>query len=79
MDKTVIPKTNGKFYLNGFRSGLQPEKIISMKRLQNGKHFFLMQWKETNDTTYVKAKTAKKHCPLLVIEFYEKCVQWKNN
>uniref|UniRef100_A0A2H8TWC5 Chromobox 3 n=1 Tax=Melanaphis sacchari TaxID=742174 RepID=A0A2H8TWC5_9HEMI len=79
MDNKAIPKKNGKFCLNGFSVGLTPEKIISMKQLKNSERFFLIQWKETNDTTYVNANIANKYCPQLVINFYEEFSLWKDD
>ncbi|XP_026819056.1 uncharacterized protein LOC113557695 [Rhopalosiphum maidis] len=77
--KLVVSNNKGIFVMNGFRYGLQPDKIISLKQLNNSKRFFLMKWKETEDITYVRASTAKKHCPLLVIEFYQRLIQWNDN
>lgn len=55
---------------------MKPEFIFGSK-FDDGQLKFLMKWMDTNQADLVLAKLARKHCPDLVIEFYEKKIQWR--
>jgi hypothetical protein len=54
----------------GFDKKLQPKKILGPV-YKEGIQMFVMKWKETEETDYVLADTAKVKCPELVFDFYE--------
>lgn len=64
---------NGK---SGFDLGYSPEKIIGAMD-QDGELLFLIQWKNRNKAQLVASKLARKHCPQLVIDFYESRLTWQ--
>lgn len=67
--------TDGK---SGFDLGYQPEKIIGAMD-QDGELLFLIQWKNRNKAQLVSSKMARKHCPQLVIDFYESRLTWQGD
>jgi len=72
MGKVAIPVEKSYRIFNGFDSGLEPQKIINMKQLPGGNNYFLVKWKKRKIPTYIMAEVAKKKCPILVCEFYQK-------
>ncbi|XP_063700339.1 heterochromatin protein 1-like [Culicoides brevitarsis] len=62
----------------GFDMGYVPEKIIGATD-QDGKLLFLVQWKGKNKAQLVESKIARKHCPDLVIDFYEARLTWQQD
>lgn len=40
------------------------------------KIMFKVKWRNSTLTSFVDAKEAKTKCPQIVIQFYEKCIQW---
>jgi len=61
-----------------FDSGLEPEKIIGATDT-NGELAFLIKWKNSNTDMFIPSKIARKHCPQLVINFYEKHLTWSKD
>uniref|UniRef100_A0A182PX89 Chromo domain-containing protein n=1 Tax=Anopheles epiroticus TaxID=199890 RepID=A0A182PX89_9DIPT len=61
--------------MNGFEKGYVPEKILGATKDDN-ELLFLMQWKDKDKAQLVKSKEARKHCPQLVLDFYEKHLNW---
>jgi len=72
MGKVAKPVNKPYYVFNGFNAGLKPQKIINMKQSPGGKNYFLVKWRKIESPTYVEAEVAKKMCPLLVCEFYQK-------
>lgn len=72
---TADDSTDGK---SGFDLGYQPEKIIGAMD-QDGELLFLIQWKNRNKAQLVSSKIARKHCPQLVIDFYESRLTWQGD
>lgn len=62
--------------LNGFEKGYVPEKILGATEGDN-ELLFLIQWKDKDKAQLVKSKEARKHCPQLVIDFYEERLIWQ--
>lgn len=62
----------------GFDMGYVPEKIIGATD-QDGQLLFLVQWKGKNKAQLVASKIARKHCPDLVIDFYEARLTWQQD
>jgi len=62
----------------GFDMGYIPEKIIGATD-QDGQLLFLVQWKGKNKAQLVASKIARKHCPDLVIDFYEARLTWQQD
>lgn len=62
--------------LNGFEKGFVPEKILGATEGDN-ELLFLIQWKDKDRAQLVKSKEARKHCPQLVIDFYEERLIWQ--
>lgn len=58
-----------------FDNGLEPEKIIGATDI-SGQLAFLVQWKNSNKAMLIPSKLARKHCPQLVIDFYEERLAW---
>uniref|UniRef100_U5EY97 Heterochromatin protein 1 n=1 Tax=Corethrella appendiculata TaxID=1370023 RepID=U5EY97_9DIPT len=61
---------------NGFEKGYVPEKILGATEV-NKELLFLIQWKDKNKAQLVKSKEARKHCPQLIIDFYEERLIWQ--
>lgn len=62
----------------GFDMGYVPEKIIGATD-QDGQLLFLVQWKGKNKAQLVASKVVRKHCPDLVIDFYEARLTWQQD
>lgn len=62
----------------GFDMGYVPEKIIGATD-QEGQLLFLVQWKGKNKAQLVASKVVRKHCPDLVIDFYEARLTWQQD
>uniref|UniRef100_A0A2M4CSP4 Heterochromatin protein 1 n=1 Tax=Anopheles darlingi TaxID=43151 RepID=A0A2M4CSP4_ANODA len=62
--------------VSGFDKGYIPEKILGATEA-NGKLLFLVQWKDKDKAQLVKSEEARKHCPQLVIDFYEDRLIWQ--
>lgn len=63
--------------MNGFEKGYQPEKILGATEANN-ELLFLIQWKDKDKAQLVSSKEARKHCPQLVIDFYEERLIWQS-
>ena len=78
------PSTSASFNLTTciFENGLIPHEIVGAteskleKGSESGKLLFLMKWKNSSKIDLVLSSTAKKVCPQLVIDFYEKHLVW---
>ncbi|XP_050099888.1 chromobox protein homolog 1-like [Anopheles aquasalis] len=82
-DDTASTKSSGKAKrtleaeeVSGFDKGYIPEKILGATEA-NGKLLFLVQWKDKDKAQLVKSEEARKHCPQLVIDFYEDRLIWQ--
>uniref|UniRef100_A0A2M4BZN9 Heterochromatin protein 1 n=1 Tax=Anopheles marajoara TaxID=58244 RepID=A0A2M4BZN9_9DIPT len=82
-DDTGSTKSSGKGKpsvdaeeVSGFEKGYIPEKILGATEA-NGKLLFLVQWKDKDKAQLVKSEEARKHCPQLVIDFYEDRLIWQ--
>uniref|UniRef100_A0A182PJ07 Heterochromatin protein 1 n=1 Tax=Anopheles epiroticus TaxID=199890 RepID=A0A182PJ07_9DIPT len=62
--------------MNGFEKGYVPEKILGATEGDN-ELLFLIQWRDKDKAQLVKSKEARKHCPQLVIDFYEERLIWQ--
>uniref|UniRef100_A0A182NXD6 Chromo domain-containing protein n=1 Tax=Anopheles dirus TaxID=7168 RepID=A0A182NXD6_9DIPT len=62
--------------MSGFEKGYVPEKILGATE-KNKELLFLIQWKDKDKAQLVKSKEARKHCPQLVIDFYEERLIWQ--
>lgn len=62
---------NSESFTYGFPLGLIPEKIIDMKFNTRGNQYFLVKWRGVEDCSYVKAEIAKRHCMMLILEYYQ--------
>lgn len=67
---------SGETILGAFDQGFSPQKIIDAHRTK-GELMFLMKWKDKPESL-VLAKEARIKCPLLVIDFYESNLKWKD-
>ncbi|XP_053694987.1 chromobox protein homolog 3-like [Sabethes cyaneus] len=63
--------------MNGFEKGYIPEKILGATEA-NSELLFLIQWKDKDKAQLVSSKEARKHCPQLVIDFYEERLIWQS-
>lgn len=63
--------------MNGFEKGYTPEKILGATEANN-ELLFLIQWKDKDKAQLVSSKEARKHCPQLVIDFYEERLIWQS-
>lgn len=63
--------------MNGFEKGYSPEKILGATEANN-ELLFLIQWKDKDKAQLVSSKEARKHCPQLVIDFYEERLIWQS-
>ncbi|XP_055610107.1 chromobox protein homolog 3-like isoform X2 [Uranotaenia lowii] len=63
--------------MNGFEKGYIPEKILGATEANN-ELLFLIQWKDKDKAQLVSSKEARKHCPQLVIDFYEERLIWQS-
>lgn len=63
--------------MNGFEKGYAPEKILGATEANN-ELLFLIQWKDKDKAQLVSSKEARKHCPQLVIDFYEERLIWQS-
>ncbi|XP_035908957.1 chromobox protein homolog 1-like [Anopheles stephensi] len=63
--------------MNGFEKGYIPEKILGATE-GDKELLFLIQWKDKDRAQLVKSKDARKHCPQLVIDFYEERLIWQS-
>lgn len=63
--------------MNGFEKGYVPEKILGATEANN-ELLFLIQWKDKDKAQLVSSKEARKHCPQLVIDFYEERLIWQS-
>ncbi|XP_058815502.1 chromobox protein homolog 3-like [Topomyia yanbarensis] len=63
--------------MNGFEKGYTPEKILGATEA-NSELLFLIQWKDKDKAQLVSSKEARKHCPQLVIDFYEERLIWQS-
>jgi len=79
MGKIAKPVKKSYFIFNGFDFGLKPQKIINMKQSPDGNIYFLVKWKKTKIPSYLITEVAKKMCPLLVCEFYQRHVIFSGN
>lgn len=62
---------------NGFDQGWTPKEIIGINSL-NDTLVFLVKW--TNDKqTIVLSEVANNKCPQMVIQFYEKHINWDSD
>lgn len=61
--------------VTGFERGLESEKIMGAIQLQD-KIMFLMKWKGSQKLDLVQAEEANVKCPYVVIEYYEKRLEW---
>jgi hypothetical protein len=65
-----------------FENGLIPHEIVGATESKldqsngSGKLLFLMKWKNSSKVDLVLSSSAKKVCPQLVIDFYEKHLVW---
>jgi len=80
MDKKTIIKILNKNseeprFLNGFKYGLQAEKILTVMKLKNSL-YFVMKWEDVEKPTLVKTKYANQNCRSLVLEFYEGIIKF---
>ncbi|XP_055638453.1 chromobox protein homolog 1-like [Toxorhynchites rutilus septentrionalis] len=78
--KTVAPETefaSSDDGMNGFEKGYIPEKILGATEANN-ELLFLIQWKDKDKAQLVSSKEARKHCPQLVIDFYEERLIWQS-
>lgn len=64
--------------MNGFEKGYVPEKILGATEANN-ELLFLIQWKDKDKAQLVSSKEARKHCPQLVIDFYEERLIWQSS
>lgn len=64
--------------MNGFEKGYAPEKILGATEANN-ELLFLIQWKDKDKAQLVSSKEARKHCPQLVIDFYEERLIWQSS
>lgn len=64
--------------MNGFERGYVPEKILGATEANN-ELLFLIQWKDKDKAQLVSSKEARKHCPQLVIDFYEERLIWQSS
>lgn len=64
--------------MNGFERGYVPEKILGATEA-NSELLFLIQWKDKDKAQLVSSKEARKHCPQLVIDFYEERLIWQSS
>ncbi len=63
---------------SGFERGLKPERIIGATDT-SGELMFLMKWMGTDEADLVRSVDARKKCPQLIIEFYEKHLTWNSH
>jgi len=59
-----------KLAFNGFDHGCEPEQIVGATEL-NGQLFYLVKWRYKSAKEYVFSKLVHKHCPQLLIKFFE--------
>lgn len=59
----------------GFDQGYVAEKIVGATDA-GGTIKFLVKWKDKNDVELITNERARKHCPQLVIKFYEQNITW---
>lgn len=60
-----------KLSFNGFDMGYEPEQIVGATEA-NGQLYYLVKWRYKLAREYVFSKLVHKHCPQLLIAFYEK-------
>lgn len=63
----------------GFDRGLEADRILDASTDSSGEMLFFLKWKGTDKADFVLAKDAKSKCPQLVIEFYEKNLNWNKH
>lgn len=73
--KRFLPPGTKGANVKGFDRSLLVDSIIGAK-CDDGKHLFLVKWKEVDFTEWVPAEDADSCCPKLVIDFYEKFILW---
>lgn len=61
--------------ITGFDRGLEAEQIMGAIQLQ-GKIMFLVKWKGLKKVDLVQADEANEKCPSVVIQYYEKRLEW---
>lgn len=66
---------NGK---SDFVNGRIPKEILGVTNIGNVLRF-LLKWEGLEEATFVLAKDATKHCPLLVIDYYEKILKFDDD
>ncbi|XP_058060330.1 chromobox protein homolog 3-like [Anopheles bellator] len=67
--------TDAEEYGKGFDKGFIAERILGATEVNNTL-LFLVQWKDHDKAQLVMSKDARKHCPQLVIDFYEERLIW---
>ena len=72
------PGTKGSANVKGFDRAFRPAEIVSSRAVDK-KHYFLMKWQECDFKEWVEADIADILCPRMVIEFYERFLQWKED
>lgn len=44
---------------------------------ENGEVFYMVKYKNSDDTAWIPMEIVKENHPQKVIEFYEKCITWE--
>lgn len=57
-------------FVNRFRYKREAEKVLNIEMIGDT-YYCLIKWKNLEELSYVKNKYVKKHCPSLLIKFYE--------
>lgn len=72
-DPVAIEKSIG----NGFKMNWTPLKILGATHSNKGELLLIVQWKNKKNT-FELASEANVRCPQLVIEYYERRIEWIN-
>lgn len=79
MDKTIV---YGEFLsdLDIQEQNLLPEKVLNVTHIKGEEKNLvtLIQFDGAKDPVYVCSKWANKHCPQLVIKYYESRIRWES-
>jgi cytoskeletal protein RodZ len=67
----------GETQQNWFEMGYEAEKIVGATDV-GGELVFLIRWKDNNKAQLVPSREARKHCPQLVIDFFEQKLTWQD-